>query len=100
MLAKLVPDIQRTAELVQEITAASREQDAGADQINKAIQQLDQVVQQNAAAAEQMASTAEELSGQAEQLQGSISFFKVGAGAGSRRRAIEMRKQSAMEVDL
>jgi len=77
MLAKLVPDIQKTAELVQEITASSKEQSSGADQINGAIQQLNQVVQQNAGAAEEMASTAEELASQADQLQSTISFFKV-----------------------
>ncbi|EAT15432.1 methyl-accepting chemotaxis protein [Desulfuromonas acetoxidans] len=82
MLAKMVPDIQRTAELVQEIAAASKEQDTGADQVNKAIQQLDQVIQQNAAAAEEMASTSEELNAQAAQLQDTISFFKLdSAGA-------------------
>jgi methyl-accepting chemotaxis protein len=78
-LTKMVPDIQRTAELVQEISAACREQDTGADQINKAIQQLDQVIQQNASASEEMASTAEELSSQAEQLQSAIGFFRVDA---------------------
>ena len=78
MLARMVPDIQKTAELVQEIAAASREQDAGAEQVNKAIQQLDTVIQQNASASEEMASTAEELSGQAEQLQNTIAFFKAG----------------------
>ena len=62
MLGKILPDIQKTAELVQEINAASKEQDTGAEQINKAIQQLDQVIQQNASAAEEMASTSEELS--------------------------------------
>jgi len=77
MLTKMVPDIQRTAELVQEIAAASKEQDTGADQVNKAIQQLDQVIQQNASASEEMASSSEELSSQAEQLQETISFFKV-----------------------
>jgi methyl-accepting chemotaxis protein len=77
MLSKLVPDIQKTAELVQEISAASKEQDSGADQINGAIQQLNQVIQQNAGAAEEMSSTAEELASQAEQLQGAIAFFKV-----------------------
>lgn len=77
MLAKLVPDIRRTAELVQEINASSTEQSAGANQVNKAIQQLDQVTQQNSSAAEEMASTAEELSSQAEQLQAAIAFFKV-----------------------
>jgi PAS domain S-box-containing protein len=81
MLAKLVPDIQKTAELVQEISASSKEQAGGADQINGAIQQLNQVVQQNAGAAEEMSSTAEELSSQADQLQNSVAYFKVGDAA-------------------
>jgi len=88
MLTKMVPDIQRTADLVQEIAAASQEQNSGADQINKAIQQLDQVVQQNASASEEMASTSEELSSQAEQLQSTMAFFRVdGAGHRQVRRA-------------
>ncbi len=77
MLAKLVPDIQKTAEVVQEISAASREQTTGADQINSSIQQLNQVIQQNAGAAEEMAATAEELSSQADSLQETIAFFKA-----------------------
>lgn len=77
LLAKLVPDIQKTAELVHEIAAASAEQNTGATQVNKAIQQLDQVIQQNAAASEEMASSSEELSSQAEVLQSSVSFFKL-----------------------
>ena len=68
MLARLVPDIKKTAELVTEISAACREQDVGADQINQAIQQLDKVTQQNASASEQMSATSEELAAQAEQL--------------------------------
>ena len=77
LLDVIVPNIQKTAELVQEISAASKEQDAGAEQISRAIQQLDQVIQQNASASEEMASTAEELSSQSEQLQNMIGFFKV-----------------------
>jgi len=77
MLNKMLPDIQRTAELVQEISASSKEQDSGAEQINKAIQQLDMVIQQNAAAAEEMSSTAEELASQSEQLQETIGFFEL-----------------------
>ncbi len=77
MLLKLVPDIKKTAELVQEISAASREQNNGVEQINRAILQLDQVVQQNASASEEVASTSEELSSQAEQLQAAIEFFKT-----------------------
>ncbi len=82
MLSQIVPDIQKTAELVQEISAASKEQNIGAGQINQAIQQLDQVTQQNASAAEEMASTSEELASQAEQLQSIMDFFKVDADGG------------------
>jgi methyl-accepting chemotaxis protein len=77
MLKQVTPDIQKTADLVQEISAASKEQNSGVEQINKAISQLDQVIQQNASASEEMASTAEELASQAEQLQATIDFFKT-----------------------
>jgi methyl-accepting chemotaxis protein len=89
MLAKLVPDIQRTAALVSEITGAAREQTAGAVQINTAIQQLDKVTQQNTAAAEELASTAAALSQQAAQLQGSIAYFRLGE-ADRRARAPDL----------
>lgn len=78
-ITNLVPEIRRTADLVQEINAASHEQDAGASQINSAISQLDQVVQQNASASEESASMSEELAGQAETLKQTISFFKLSA---------------------
>jgi methyl-accepting chemotaxis protein len=77
MLAALVPNIRKTAELVSEISAACREQDIGASQINEAIQQLDEVTQQNASASEQMTATSEALAGQAEELQASIAFFRT-----------------------
>ncbi|MFC4316257.1 methyl-accepting chemotaxis protein [Rhizobium alvei] len=77
MLNRLVPDIRKTAELVSEISAACREQDIGAAQINEAIQQLDKVTQTNAGASEEMSATSEELAAQAEELQASIAFFKV-----------------------
>ncbi len=75
-LTDLVPNIEKTAELVQEISAASREQRAGTEQINLAIQQLDQVTQQHSSTSEQLASTAEQLSAQAECLFQAIAFFK------------------------
>ena len=81
MLSRLVPDIRKTAELVSEITAACREQDIGASQINEAIQQLDKVTQQNAGASEEMSATSEELAAQAEELQTSIAFFRVNGSA-------------------
>ncbi len=88
MLNRLVPDIRKTAELVSEISAACREQDIGAAQINQAIQQLDQVTQQNAGASEEMSATSEELAAQAEELQTSIAFFKVdNAGSSGHRPA-------------
>ena len=77
MLGKLVPDIKKTSELVEEISAACREQDIGAEQINQAIQQLDKVTQQNSSASEEMASTSEELASMAEQLQSTISYFQL-----------------------
>ncbi|MBF0592834.1 MAG: MCP four helix bundle domain-containing protein [Nitrospirae bacterium] len=92
MLAAILPDVNKTAELVQEISAASAEQNSGAEQINKAIQQLDQVIQQNASSSEEMASTSEELSSQAEQLQSVISFFKTGDEVKERVSALTQRK--------
>jgi methyl-accepting chemotaxis protein len=77
LLAKILPDVQKTAELVQEITAASREQNTGSEQINKAVQQLDLVIQQNASASEETSSTTEELAAQAERMQDVIGFFKL-----------------------
>lgn len=77
-LEALVPEIQKTSQLVQEITAASIEQNSGADQINSAIQQLNVVTQQNAASSEEMATSAEELSSQAESLKETVSYFRTG----------------------
>ena len=94
MLARIVPDIQKTAELVSEINAASNEQNSGAEQINKAIQQLDQVIQQNASATEEMASTSEELSSQAEQLMEVLEFFKIEGDSGARKKASSLRQKN------
>ncbi|MDM8555311.1 methyl-accepting chemotaxis protein [Desulfococcaceae bacterium HSG7] len=92
MLKKLVPEIQKTAQLVQEISAASNEQNTGAEQINRSILELDQVIQQNSAASEEMSSTSEEMNATAEAMAASsesmvnqadhlmdvIAFFKIG----------------------
>ncbi|MEO5327162.1 MAG: methyl-accepting chemotaxis protein [Magnetococcus sp. THC-1_WYH] len=77
MLTKLVPDIQKTAQLVQEISTSSREQSQGADQINQAIQQLDQVIQRNAGASEQLSASASQLADYAQELEQTISFFTI-----------------------
>lgn len=92
MLARIVPDIQRTAELVQEISASSAEQNSGAEQINGAIQQLNQIIQQNASASEEMASTSEELTSQSEQMQETISFFKVDSSNGKKTTGMNTGK--------
>ncbi|WP_129124886.1 methyl-accepting chemotaxis protein [Geomonas oryzae] len=92
MLDRMLPDIQRTAELVQEISAACKEQDSGAAQINKAIQQLDQVIQQNASASEQMSATAEELSSQSEQLQATIGYFNIGQERGAKAAPVRWKE--------
>jgi len=91
MLAKLVPDIKKTAELVQEISAASNEQNTGAAQINKAIQQLDQVIQQNVTASEELTSTAMNFTSQSEQLQSIMGFFTIDD---SSKKSIVQKKQS------
>ncbi len=83
MLNKLVPDIQKTSDLVQEISVASSEQNAGVEQVNQAILQLEQVTQQNASASEEMSATSDVLAGQAEQLKDAISFFRIGSSDSS-----------------
>jgi len=98
MLADIVPNIERTSELVQEISAACREQATGADQMNKSIQQLDQVIQQNASASEETASTSEELAGHAQRLQQIMQFFKLGSEPGRvRPLAIETTQEQEDE---
>jgi len=101
LLSQILPDIRKTAELVQEISASSKEQDTGAEQINKAIQQLDQVIQQNAGAAEEMASTAEELASQSAHLEEVIGFFRIEKGAyGARapRPAVSSKKTKVAHI--
>ena len=95
LLMQILPDIQKTAELVQEITASSNEMRTGGEQINTAIQQLDQVIQRNAGASEEMAATAEELSSQSEALQHAISFFKMKSDGTFQKKYDALTKKSA-----
>jgi methyl-accepting chemotaxis protein len=91
MLAQLIPDITKTAELIQHVAVASREQTIGIEHSNKALQELDRVTQQNASAAVEMAATAGALADQARQLQAASAFFQLdddGGHAGSRRTGI------------
>ena len=81
LLEKMVPSIVKTADLVEEITAASGEQARGIAQINESMLQLDKATQQNASASEELAATSEELSGQAAQLQQTVAFFNLGGNA-------------------
>jgi len=78
LMMKIIPEIQKTAQLVKEIAASSHEQRMGSEQITKAVIQFTQVTQQNAAAAEEMSSSSEELASQAELLKETISFFNTG----------------------
>ena len=75
-LAKIIPDIEKTALLVQEITASSLEQQSGAEQVNKAIQELNEVTQQNSEAAHHFTSSAERLTGLSDKLKEVVAFFK------------------------
>jgi methyl-accepting chemotaxis protein len=102
LLTRIVPDIQKTALLVQEIAASSMEMNSGANQINGAITQLNSVTQQNAAAAEEMSSSAMELARQAEQLQELAAYYKtnldVSSAAKFRREKEKVVKPVAKQV--
>ncbi|MDA3867219.1 MAG: methyl-accepting chemotaxis protein [Salinivirgaceae bacterium] len=97
LLSEIVPDIQKTARLVQEIAAASSEQSSGADQVNSAIQQLNQVTQQNAAAAEEMATSSEELSSQTDQMRDTMSFFRIDDTAKKQKRKAPAAPRKAVQ---
>jgi methyl-accepting chemotaxis protein len=77
MFAQILPNIEKTAELVKEITAANREQEQSIEQINSAMQQLEQIIQHNMGISDDMASSSEELIGQAGILESSVSFFRT-----------------------
>ncbi|MBB3936239.1 HAMP domain-containing methyl-accepting chemotaxis protein [Aureimonas phyllosphaerae] len=100
MLQQLVPDIQRTSELVAEISAACREQNAGAEQINQAIQQLDQVTQQNAAAANEMSATAEQLSAEAGRLNDRAGYFRLDDAHPAARSAASAGDARALQAKV
>jgi methyl-accepting chemotaxis protein len=110
MLTKLVPDIRKTADLVHEISAASREQESGVGQINKAVSQLDLVIQQNASSSEEMAATSEEQAKQAEemsrtskqlaqeadQLQLAVSYFKMDSSESNVKQVIIEKRRTPL----
>ncbi|ARP96519.1 methyl-accepting chemotaxis protein [Bordetella genomosp. 13] len=95
LLQQMVPNIRKTSDLVQEITAASEEQSSGVGQINAAVGQLSQTTQQNASSSEELAATAEEMSSQAEQLQQAMSYFKLANSGHAPARAAAKPKASA-----
>jgi methyl-accepting chemotaxis protein len=95
LLEQIVPNIQSTSKLVQEISAASVEQNTGADQVNRAIQQFNQVIQQNAAASEEMATGSEELSSQADHLKETIAFFRIDKSQSAHRSTVQASKLRA-----
>ena len=94
LLDEIVPAIQKTSDLVQEISAASTEQSSGANQINQAMEQLNAITQQSASASEELASTSEEMSGQARKLEQLVSFFKIDSDATQVRSALSMKVPS------
>lgn len=104
LMAKIIPDIQRTAQLVQEIAASSNEQSSGASMIAKAIEQLSQVTQQNSASAEELSSSSEELASQADMLKESISFFKttkqVNSVASVRKPAVKQKPAPIVQAQV
>lgn len=87
LLGKMVPSIQKTADLVQEISAASSEQTSGVHQINSAIAQVSNTMQQNAAASEELSATSEQMNEQAEQLKIAVGFFQLEASPLNNQRS-------------
>jgi methyl-accepting chemotaxis protein len=73
--------VKRVTDIIAEIAAASQEQTAGIDQVNRAVTQMDQVTQANAAQTEELSSTAQALAEQARELQGLVGRFKLADGA-------------------
>jgi methyl-accepting chemotaxis protein len=100
LLASIAPEIGKTAKLVQEIAAASIEQNSGADQVNNAIQQLNQVTQQNAAASEELATSSLELADQAEGLLEMISFFKVKEAENKLKEAVYTEGKTRVQHEI
>jgi len=100
LFENLVPNIKRTAQLVQDINLASEEQNSGAEQINNAIQQLNSITQQNAASSEEMSSSSEELSSQADLLRATVDFFDVGILKKERVSSAEREKPSEAEKEI
>ncbi|BDG09068.1 methyl-accepting chemotaxis protein [Anaeromyxobacter paludicola] len=86
-LGGIVGAVVRVSEIVEEITAGSREQAAGVEQVNKAVGEMDRVTQQNAASAEESSSAAAELSSQSEELTAMVATFRLGTGEGARPAA-------------
>lgn len=78
LMFDLLPEIRKTAGLVQEISSYSIDQNSGATQVNNSIQQLNSITQQNASASEEMSTGAEGLANQAIKLKELISYFKIG----------------------
>ena len=100
LLAQMVPNIRKTADLVQEISAASSEQSSGVGQINSAVGQLNQTTQQNASSSEELAATSEEMSTQAEQLQQTMSFFKLDGSGQTSTPAVRKTVQDNRAVNV
>ena len=100
LLDELVPNIRKTTDLVQEVSAASAEQSSGVAQINRAMSQVDQVTQKNASAAEELASTAEEMASQAEALQQVVSLFRLSASAETQVRRIKPASVFHRETEM
>jgi methyl-accepting chemotaxis protein len=95
LLEQIVPSIRKTADLVQEIAAASDEQSAGVSQINSAMLMLDKTTQQGAASSEELAATSEQLSAQADELQQAVAFFRIGRGNENSHDSSPVRQKGA-----
>ncbi len=94
LLKNILPDIQKTADLVREIADASNEQTSGIDQINNAVQQLNEITQEYAASAEQLASSSQNLAQESETLKQTVAYFTIDNNAKTENISVKNAPQT------
>ncbi|MCG8700558.1 MAG: methyl-accepting chemotaxis protein [Bacteroidales bacterium] len=95
-LSKIVPDIEKTAILVKEVAASSREQDVGADQISKSIIELSQIAQQNASFSEELSQKSIELRDLSGNLVDTVKYFQLKEGMGDMDNSLTVKREFNM----
>jgi len=94
-LTEIVDSVKKVGDIISEIAAASQEQSAGIEQVNKAVTQMDEITQQNAALAEEASASSESSLHKATEMNGLVSFFKVDSSAVAAAYSPEVQQPAA-----